>query len=182
MSHTCTDDSMEEVEVPAGIEIKIEGSKVITKGALGVNERAFNPSLLTVEKDAKSVKISAVSDKKLARKASQAAGALANEVRSDITGVTKHFEVLMEAVYAHFPMTLEVKGNELLIKNMLGERAPRRAAIVGATKVEVKGKDVRVYGTRLDDVGQTAANIRQACNVRNKDTRVFQDGIYYLSE
>ncbi|MCL5099661.1 MAG: 50S ribosomal protein L6 [Candidatus Marsarchaeota archaeon] len=173
---------MEEVAVPEGIEIRIDGDKVITKGALGMNERAFNHLLLTVESGAKSVKISAIDDKKLAKKANQAAVALANEVRSDISGVTKNFEIVMEAVYAHFPMTLEVKGSELLIKNMFGERMPRPAAIVGSTKIEIKGKDVKVYGTKHDDVSQTAANIRQACKVHGKDTRVFQDGVYYASE
>jgi large subunit ribosomal protein L6 len=43
----------------------------------------------------------------------------------------------------------------------------------------VKGQNVRVYGTSLDDVSQTAANIRLACKIRNKDSRVFQDGLYY---
>ena len=43
----------------------------------------------------------------------------------------------------------------------------------------MKGQNVRVYGPSLDDVSQTAANIRKACRMRNKDTRVFQDGLYF---
>jgi large subunit ribosomal protein L6 len=69
-----------------------------------------------------------------------------------------------------------------VIKNLIGERAPRLASIAGTTKVEVKGQNVRLYGTSKDDVSQTAANIRKACKIRKKDGRIFQDGIYYAIE
>ncbi|EQD42534.1 ribosomal protein L6, partial [mine drainage metagenome] len=38
------------------------------------------------------------------------------------------------------------------------------------------------YGSKHDDVSQTAANITKACKVRAKDERIFQDGIYYKME
>ena len=170
---------MASVEIPQGITVEVKGGTIITKGHLGANERAFNSALLTAKAEQGKVTISPVQDKKLERKAGTAAQALASEVRNDMAGVTEYFETHMEAVFAHFPMTLEVKDSKLLIKNMFGERASRSADIVGSTKIEVKDKSVRIYGTRRDDVGQTAANIRAACKVRKKDERVFQDGIYH---
>jgi large subunit ribosomal protein L6 len=77
---------------------------------------------------------------------------------------------------------VEVKGDELLIKNIIGERFPRSSKIVGSTKIEIKGQNVRIYGTSLDDVTQTAGNIRLRCKMRNKDIRIFQDGLYYEIE
>ena len=65
---------------------------------------------------------------------------------------------------------------------MLGERHPRFAKIIGDTKIEVKEKILRIYGTKLEDVTQTAANIKKICKIRKKDIRVFQDGVYYLRE
>jgi large subunit ribosomal protein L6 len=35
-----------------------------------------------------------------------------------------------------------------------------------------------VQGTNIEDVSQTAANIQQATKIKNKDPRVFLDGIY----
>ena len=55
---------------------------------------------------------------------------------------------------------------------------PRTAKIEGDTKVNPKGEDVIVTGPVLTEVTQTAANIQQRTKVKNKDHRVFLDGIY----
>ena len=120
--------------------------------------------------------------KALKNKAMVTERSLAKEITNDMNGVTKCFEIKMQTLHAHFPLTAEVKGNVMLIKNLIGERAAREARIAGSTKVEVKGQNIRIYGTMLDDVTQTAANIRKASKIRRKDERVFQDGVYYSLE
>ena len=45
-------------------------------------------------------------------------------------------------------------------------------------KVEVTKEDVIVKGIDIEAVGQTAANIEQATKIKEKDLRVFLDGIY----
>ncbi len=173
---------MVDIEIPKGINVEVSPDKITVSGSLGRNERAFNSAILKVAKNDEKVSISTNAAKRLQKKASSAAIALAKEIKNDIDGVSKHFEINMESTFAHFPITLETKGDSLIIKNMLGERAARTARIVGSTKVEIKDKKVRVYGIKLDDVTQTAANIRIAVKIRNKDNRVFQDGVYYALE
>ncbi len=170
------------IEIPSGVKVEVKGGEVHTSGSLGSNARRFNDVLLGVKVDGDAVEVSAIGKGALAKKAGKAVNAFAKEVRNDMEGVTKHFERRMSIVFAHFPMVVEAKGPEVQIKNMFGERAVRRANIVGSTKVEVKGQSVRVYGTNLDDVSQTAANIRNATKIRRRDIRVFQDGIYYAIE
>ena len=65
-----------------------------------------------------------------------------------------------------------------MIENFTGERSPRVVEIVGGTKVKVRGEDIIVQGTNIEDVSQTAANIQQATKIKRKDPRVFLDGIY----
>ena len=79
-------------------------------------------------------------------------------------------------------MKVGVKGNTVIIDNYLGEKAPRKAAIVGETKVKVKGKDVSIEGIDKECVGQTAANIENSTSINNRDRRVFQDGIYVVNK
>jgi len=173
---------MMEIEVPNGTSIEIKGNMIEVKGSLGTNKREFNDSLIKVTKSDKKIVIDSVKDKGLAKKAVKVEGTFKTELENDIKGVNAHFEKKMRIVFAHFPITVEVKDKTVFIKNIIGERFPRTADIVGSTTIEVKGQAVRVYGISLDDVGQTAANLRKACKIRNKDDRVFQDGLYYELE
>ncbi len=167
------------IEIPNGVKVEVNGSEVHTAGSLGSNVRRFNDVLLEVKASGNAVEVMPTTKPALARKAGKAVNAFAKELKNDMQGVTKHFEKHMSIVFAHFPMVVEAKGSEVSIKNMFGERSVRKADIIGSTKVEVKGQNVRVYGTCLDDVAQTAANIRNATKIRKRDIRVFQDGIYY---
>ncbi|MGA2800081.1 MAG: 50S ribosomal protein L6 [Candidatus Micrarchaeaceae archaeon] len=170
---------MIELKIKEGVTVEIKGNEVETKGSLGSNKRKFNDALLKLTKKGDSITIDSIKDKVLAKKAAKAEVSFKKELENDMHGVTEHFERKMKTVFAHFPITVEVKGSDVLIKNLIGERYPRTSKIVGATKVEVKGQNLRIYGTSLDDVTQTSANIRQVCKMKNKDTRVFQDGLYY---
>ncbi|MFH1222349.1 MAG: 50S ribosomal protein L6, partial [Candidatus Micrarchaeota archaeon] len=97
-------------------------------------------------------------------------------------GVTEGYSRKLKALYAHFPITMEVKGREVIIKNFLGEKCPRVAKIAGDTKVEAKAQLVSVSGPDKEGVGQTCANLRAAVRIREKDPRVFQDGLFEVSE
>ncbi len=173
---------MMEVEIPANIQVEIKGTEITVKGSLGANSRHFNDSLLKVSKEGNKLMIKPSEHKVLKGKALMAEKSFAKVMKNDIEGVSKHFEINMQVVFAHFPVTVEAKGDTVSIKNLIGERAPRTCKIAGTTKVEIKGQAVRLYGTSLEDVTQTAANIRKACKIRFKDGRVFQDGVYYALE
>ena len=84
----------------------------------------------------------------------------------------------MKIVFSHFPITVKAEGKQVLIENFQGERAPRKTNIWGETKVVPKGDDVIITGHVLTDVSQTAAEIEINSRVKNKDHRVFLDGIY----
>jgi large subunit ribosomal protein L6 len=172
---------MEIIELPQGVTAEINGNEVAIRGSLGSNSRKFNDTLLIVTKEGSTIKVDSTQERAIREKALNSVKSFATEIRNDINGVQKHFEVKMEVVFSHFPATVEVKGARIAINKILGERIPRYANIVGTTKVEVKDKAVRIYGTSLDNVTQTAANVRTACKIRKKDIRIFQDGVYYAA-
>ena len=88
------------------------------------------------------------------------------------------YTIKMKIVFSHFPITVKVEGKTVLIENFQGERAPRKTKIWGETKVSPKGDDVIITGHVLTDVSQTAAEIENGSRVKNKDHRVFLDGVY----
>jgi large subunit ribosomal protein L6 len=94
------------------------------------------------------------------------------------SGLNEKFSYRLEAVNVHFPMTLKLDGNTLLINNFLGEKIPRKAKIISNVHVDLKGNVITVTSHDKDAAGQTAGNIEKATRVKGYDRRVFQDGIY----
>ena len=111
-------------------------------------------------------------------KTNSTVGTFESHVSNMVHGVTEGWEYSMEVFYSHFPMQVSVQGDEIVIENFLGERAPRRTPIRGDTEVSVDGEELTISGPHIEDVGQTAADIEQLTRVSDKDTRVFQDGVY----
>ena len=57
------------------------------------------------------------------------------------------------------------------------------SAVASHSNVRVENKtDVIVSGIDKEAVGQTAANIERSTTVKNRDRRVFQDGIYRVAK
>lgn len=105
-------------------------------------------------------------------------------IRNMIRGVAKGYTYKLKIVYAHFPVTVKVQDKErkLTIENFTGEKTPRRVRIVGSAKVKVVSDELHVQGNSLSDVSQTAANIQTATKIKEKDQRVFLDGIYIFEK
>lgn len=167
------------VKVMEGADVKVNGFKVHVSGAKGKLERDFSSPLFNKEvklaKDGNMIKVSTPSTK---RKVKSQVGGIAAHIRNMMKGATKGYNAKLKIVFMHFPVTVKVAGKEVTVANFLGEKAPRRADIIGETKVELKGEEIFVSGSDKDEVGQTAANIEIATHVSARDRRVFQDGIF----
>jgi large subunit ribosomal protein L6 len=175
---------MQEILVPSGVKVALsqEGTLISVSGKLGSTSKVINTGLSSVKIEGDKVIVKEAGNKRLAKKAELTVTAISSEITSAIKGVESGVEKKMKIIYAHFPMSIEIKGDLFMAKNVFGEKKPRIAKIVGTTKVEVKGQDVTVKGCDPYDVGQTAANIHRLSFVRKKDSRVFQDGIYFVAE
>ncbi len=173
---------MYEIEIPSAVKVEVNGSVVTIKGKLGSTTKKTSHKFTSVKVSGNKLIIEEVKSKKLARKSALAAQALSTELRAAVEGVEHGVEKKMKVLYAHFPTSIEIKGKTIYLKNLFGEKVPREIAIVGDTKIEVKGQDVTIKGVDKYDVGQTIANIRKGCYARGYDTRVFQDGLYVVTE
>ncbi len=97
-------------------------------------------------------------------------------------GLTKGYSYELEACNVHFPMTLKVEGDKLVINNFLGEKTPRFAKILPGVKVDIKGQKITISSPDKEAAGHTAANFEKATKVKNRDRRVFQDGIFIVEK
>ena len=168
------------IELPEGVSASLDGITLKVNGPNGSLEREYHSSILKlmVESDKIIVQVDIPR-----RKDKALAGTWNAHINNMIKGVTSGFKYNLKALYSHFPMTLKQEGNELVVNNYFGERVPRRAKILPGVKVEIKNKvEITVSGSDKELVGQTAANIERCATVKNRDRRVFQDGIYLLNK
>ena len=165
----------ETVDIPDGVEVRVDGERIAVRSKDASIERKLSHPRVAVTADRREVRIRIEFP---SRRYGALVGTFAAHIRNMIEGVTKGFTYEMKVVYSHFPIKASVKGPEFLIENFLGEKFPRKARILGSTKVEVKGDQILLTGSNLEEVSQTAANIEQATRIRGFDSRVFQDGIY----
>jgi len=169
----------EEVEIPEGVEVTIEGNTVKVKGPKGELERELKyPGVKIFTEDGKVVIYKEFPRKKDIAITRTFKAHIANMIK----GVTEGFTYRLKVVYSHFPISVKVQGDEVIIENFLGEKAPRRAKILPGVTVKVRGQEITVESIDKEKAGQTAANIEQATRITKWDRRVFQDGIYIVDK
>jgi len=164
-----------EIEIPDDVSAEVDHLDLTVEGPNGsVTRRLWFPDV-SVDVEDDHVVIESEADDAKTR---ATLGTFESHVQNMLHGVTDGWEYQMEIFYAHFPMQVNVEGDEVVIENFLGERAPRRVPIRGDTEVQVDGEEITLSGPDKEAVGQTAADIEQLTRVNDKDTRVFQDGVY----
>ncbi len=163
------------IQVPDNVDVSLDGKKVNVKGAKGSLIRDFTFASITIEGEGKNIRIWAKWPRK---KEAALVGTITSHIQNMITGVTKGYQYKLKIVFSHFPISVKLQGRSILIENFTGERRGRSIKLIGDVKVKIEPDDIIVEGINLEHVSQTAANIEQATRVRNKDPRVFLDGIY----
>jgi large subunit ribosomal protein L6 len=173
------DRGRETVPVPKGVSFTVAHGTLTAKGPLGSVARPFPAD--TVHLEAGDGEVTLVLQIPANRRRSRALlMTWAAHVRNLAGGLTLGVEAKMKVVAAHFPMKVQVKGEELVIENFLGEKYPRTTRLVPGTKATVDGEFVLLSGHDVEQVGQSAANIERVTRIRDYDPRVFQDGIYLV--
>ena len=112
------------VVIPEGVEVNIEKNSVSVKGKHGNLSRTFNNPSIKIKKENSSIILSSESKRRTQR-------ALMGTIRAHINnmfhGVTNKVVYKSKIVYSHFPMTVKVQGDDVIIDNFLGEKHHRKA-------------------------------------------------------
>jgi len=165
--------------VPENVKVLLTKKMLSVEGPLGKTRKDFKKIPVDLEVKGKNVIIKSLGIRK---KDYAIFNTVKSIIKTLIEGVQNGYTFKMKIVYAHFPITVKVKDENILVENFQGERAPRISKIRGDTKVVTKGDDVILTGSVLTDVAQTAASLQQNTKVKNKDHRVFLDGIYLFEK
>ncbi len=171
----------QEIEVPEGIEIKIneDRNEIFAKGPEGESKREINLGNCDIEINKNKVKIGSEKATKREKKIANTFGA---HIRNMIKGVQEKFEYELKVCSSHFPISVKIENNIATIKNFLGEKIDRKAKVLEGVEVEVKKETIFVRSNDKEKAGQTAANFENVTKIRGRDKRIFQDGIYIIKK
>ena len=179
MSTKQIEKSTVEIQIPENVKVNLKGDMLRVEGPLGKVYKNFKKIPVIIEINNNKILLKKTGERKKHLAILNTAKSL---IQTLCLGVVDGFTIKMKIVYSHFPITVNIEGKKVLVKNFQGERAARVSVIKGDTKVDVKGDDVIITGPVLTDVSQTAANVQLKSKVKNKDHRVFLDGIYRYSK
>jgi len=165
----------QEIEFPEDVSVTFSDGKLTVKGPQGENSRIFKIGKLNLEVKGKKILLgcekSTKNDKRLTN-------TITAHIKNMIQGVKEKFEYQLKVCSSHFPMSLEIKGNEILIKNFLGEKIARKSKVFPGSEVKIDKNVITVTSLNKETAGHTAASLETATRISGRDRRIFQDGIY----
>lgn len=142
------------IEMPSGVEAKLEIGKVTVKGPLGEISQVVNPKL-TIKKENNQLVVERPSDQKLYR---ELHGLTRNLIANMVIGVSKGYEKILEISGVGFKA---IAQKDSLMLN-LGFSHPIVYPLPKGIKATVDQKQttITLKGVDKQVVGQIAANIR----------------------
>tara|TARA_Y100000034_G_C6798527_1_gene358097 strand:- start:280 stop:849 length:570 start_codon:yes stop_codon:yes gene_type:complete len=167
---------LEEIELPEGLTAIIDKNILIIKKDDKELKRKLN-SLIDIKIEGNKI---LVSSKKITKRERKIFGTFKAHIKNMIKGLTEGFKYKLQVANVHFPMTVsyDKDKNEVIVKNFLGEKKDRVIKLFQGIDVKVNKDIIEIESIDIEKAGQAAANLEKGTKVRNKDRRIFQDGIF----
>ncbi|MCL1798784.1 MAG: 50S ribosomal protein L6 [Eggerthellaceae bacterium] len=142
------------IPVPAGVEVRIEGTTVSVKGAKGELARTL-PEILTIKQEGDQILVERPDD---SREAKSFHGLARTLIDNMVVGVSAGFTKKLQLVGVGYRAAL--KGSDLELQ--LGYSHPVLVKAPAGIAFEVPTQtEIIVSGASKEEVGQVAANIRK---------------------
>jgi len=173
-------DLKEEIEIPEGINVNIENSEIIMKKNNNELKTRLHTKIKTTIKGNKII----LEVGKANRNNKKMFGTIKAHIKNMMKGLTEKFKYKLRISNVHFPMTASVDKdkNEVVVKNFLGEKKERRIKLIEGVDIKINKEEIELESINIEKAGQCAANIEKGTKVRNKDRRIFQDGIFIVEK
>ena len=148
------------IAIPAGVEVKVDGSKVTVKGPKGELNNTFNADMAIAVED-NQVVVTRPSDDKMHRSLHGLTRTLINNM---VVGVTTGYSKTLEVVGVGYKVAKQGKNLQLYLGHSLVNGLPQADLIVtepdGITFEVPNPNTIVVKGINKQAVGQIAAVIR----------------------
>ena len=172
------------IDIPEGVEVRVNSREVYIKGPLGEVRKAFRHTPVDIsllEKEGKrTITVEMWNGRYKQKSCVQTVTAL---IRNMVNGTTRGFRYKMKLVAAHFPIKCEISKDKKVatFKNFLGGKQDKIVIMKPGCTIRNDStvKDLIIIdGVDNAAVSLSCALINQICKTGDKDIRKFLDGIY----
>lgn len=167
-----------EISIPVGVEVHIDDFVTVKKKNFEVKKRLSYPTVTLSQKEGKIV----IEPKRFTKREKKIINTFKSHILNMIRGVEEPYVYKLKICSSHFPMSVNLDGKKLVVKNFLGEKVPRKADVVENAEVKIDGDTILVTSPDKEIAGQTAANFEQCTRITNRDRRIFQDGLWIIQK
>lgn len=158
---------------------QVDNNTLKITGPKGTIERNFREKSIEIKIEDKKVVVKALSPNRNTKRIMNTTKA---HIQNMVKGVKEGYEYRLKICSGHFPMNVAIQGKDITIKNFIGEKNPRKYKVKGDVELKMNKELITVTGIDKEVVGQAAANIEKLTRIREKDRRIFMDGIYIISK
>jgi large subunit ribosomal protein L6 len=169
----------ETVTLPSGITATLTNSILTVKGPKGEVSKNLADPLITLKIKENSITLTR---KKASKRHKRIINSFIAHINNMIKGSQQPYQYRLKVCSGHFPMNVAVQGEQFVVKNFLGEKSPRTLKLKKGVTVKVEGDQILIESADKDLAGQQASDIELLTAKRNRDLRVFQDGIYLIEK
>ncbi|MBW2998515.1 50S ribosomal protein L6 [Candidatus Woesearchaeota archaeon] len=171
---------IQEIEVPEGVTVDFKDRIVTVNGPKGsVSKKIMTKAIIIEIKDGKVVISPNV-------KTSRSEKCLINTNRAHIVnmikGTQEPYTYKLKVCSSHFPMSVKINGQELVVNNFIGEKVNRVLKLKEGVDVKLDGDVISVTSCNKELAGQVAGDIEKLTKRSGFDKRIFMDGIYIIEK
>lgn len=167
------------IEIENGIDVDISMPIIKITGPKGTVEKTFRTKAINIEKKDNQI---IVWHPKATKKEKKLIGSISSHIVNMLKGVKEEYTYELQICSVHFPMTVKVEGNKLIIKNFFGENKDREVSFKPGVKVVVQGDIVKVTSPSKELAGETASLFEGLTRLSSRDRRIFQDGLWIITK
>lgn len=171
------EDLRREISLEENITAFLEENMLVVKGSQGEVRKNFIHPKIKIDIENKKI---IVRVKAATKREKRIIGSFESHIINMVQGVQEPHQYKLKICSGHFPINVSVSGQEVMIKNFLGESVPRRVVLLPGAKIKVEGNIITITSPDKEIAGMNANKIESACRITNRDRRIFQDGCYII--
>ncbi len=163
------------IAIPSGVTAVLSKGVFTVKGPKGEVSRPYDEHTFDIAVNKEDIILSCA---KATKREKSRMFSWRAHLTNMIKGVQTPAMYKLKVCTSHFPMQVSMQKGTFTVKNFIGEKVPRTASIPTNVTVNVDGDIITVNSPDYELAGRIAGLIEHLMVIRDKDRRIFQDGIY----